>query len=230
MKLTKKGHACVRLEKDGAGARHRPGRLQRAGRGGRRGRDPGHPRARRPLRRGPAAGRAWRPTRRAEIWTPGQRRRTSSPRPSPAGCTPSATVTPSPRPASTSQVHGELHAVIHPDIPRITNVGYLVDGSRLPPRRRPHRARAARSRRCCCRCTRRGTRSPRSSTTCARSSRRSAVRRPRRAAHATWPGRLRPQIGGLGGAEHRRRRAPADRAGARASDRSDGGRCRCPAG
>ncbi|MYS43543.1 MBL fold metallo-hydrolase, partial [Streptomyces sp. SID5998] len=26
------------------------------------------------------------------------------------------------------QVHGELHAVIHPDIPRITNVGYLIDG------------------------------------------------------------------------------------------------------
>nr|WP_239092177.1 MBL fold metallo-hydrolase [Streptomyces sp. SID14478] len=26
------------------------------------------------------------------------------------------------------QVHGELHAVIHPDIPRITNVGYLVAG------------------------------------------------------------------------------------------------------
>ncbi|MFD4526582.1 MBL fold metallo-hydrolase [Streptomyces sp. NPDC058470] len=26
------------------------------------------------------------------------------------------------------QAHGELHAVIHPDIPRITNVGYLVDG------------------------------------------------------------------------------------------------------
>ncbi|GHJ41278.1 MBL fold metallo-hydrolase [Streptomyces sp. TS71-3] len=25
------------------------------------------------------------------------------------------------------QVHGELHAVIHPDIPRITNVGFLVD-------------------------------------------------------------------------------------------------------
>ncbi|GAA1422529.1 MBL fold metallo-hydrolase [Streptomyces thermospinosisporus] len=29
------------------------------------------------------------------------------------------------------QVHGELHAVIHPDIPRITNVGYLVDGGAL---------------------------------------------------------------------------------------------------
>ncbi|WP_344533162.1 MBL fold metallo-hydrolase [Streptomyces albiaxialis] len=26
------------------------------------------------------------------------------------------------------EVHGELHAVIHPDIPRITNVGYVVDG------------------------------------------------------------------------------------------------------
>ncbi|WP_040905715.1 MBL fold metallo-hydrolase, partial [Streptomyces griseoflavus] len=29
------------------------------------------------------------------------------------------------------QVHGELHAVIHPDIPRVTNVGYLVDGGKL---------------------------------------------------------------------------------------------------
>jgi L-ascorbate metabolism protein UlaG (beta-lactamase superfamily) len=26
------------------------------------------------------------------------------------------------------QVHGQLHAVIHPDLPRITNQGYLVDG------------------------------------------------------------------------------------------------------
>lgn len=26
------------------------------------------------------------------------------------------------------EVHGQLHAVIHPDIPRITNVGYLIDG------------------------------------------------------------------------------------------------------
>ncbi|GAA2770568.1 MBL fold metallo-hydrolase [Streptomyces rameus] len=29
------------------------------------------------------------------------------------------------------QVHGELHAVIHPDIPRITNVGYLVDDGQI---------------------------------------------------------------------------------------------------
>ncbi|MEV4920079.1 MBL fold metallo-hydrolase [Streptomyces tirandamycinicus] len=31
------------------------------------------------------------------------------------------------------RVHGELHAVIHPDLPRITNVGFLVDGAVLHP-------------------------------------------------------------------------------------------------
>ncbi|WP_128977440.1 MBL fold metallo-hydrolase [Streptomyces roseicoloratus] len=31
------------------------------------------------------------------------------------------------------QVHGELHAVIHPDIPRVTNVGYLIDGTVFHP-------------------------------------------------------------------------------------------------
>ncbi|MFF8960115.1 MBL fold metallo-hydrolase [Streptomyces sp. NPDC014894] len=31
------------------------------------------------------------------------------------------------------EAHGELHAVIHPDLPRITNVGFLVDGSVLHP-------------------------------------------------------------------------------------------------
>ncbi|MGW7099343.1 MBL fold metallo-hydrolase [Streptomyces sp. NPDC054838] len=31
------------------------------------------------------------------------------------------------------QVHGELHAEIHPDLPRITNVGYLVDASLFHP-------------------------------------------------------------------------------------------------
>ncbi|MFK3982239.1 MBL fold metallo-hydrolase [Micromonospora sp. NPDC050397] len=30
-------------------------------------------------------------------------------------------------------VYGELHAVIHPEIPRITNVGYLVDGALFHP-------------------------------------------------------------------------------------------------
>ncbi|MFJ3839754.1 MBL fold metallo-hydrolase [Streptomyces sp. NPDC054904] len=31
------------------------------------------------------------------------------------------------------RAHGELHAVIHPDIPRVTNVGFLVDGSLFHP-------------------------------------------------------------------------------------------------
>lgn len=31
------------------------------------------------------------------------------------------------------QAHGELHAVIHPDIPRITNVGFFVDGTVFHP-------------------------------------------------------------------------------------------------
>ncbi|MEO3974518.1 MBL fold metallo-hydrolase [Streptomyces sp. CAU 1734] len=31
------------------------------------------------------------------------------------------------------EVHGELHAVIHPDLPRVTNVGFLVDGSVFHP-------------------------------------------------------------------------------------------------
>jgi L-ascorbate metabolism protein UlaG (beta-lactamase superfamily) len=30
-------------------------------------------------------------------------------------------------------VHGELHAVIHPDVPRITNIGFLVDGQVFHP-------------------------------------------------------------------------------------------------
>lgn len=31
------------------------------------------------------------------------------------------------------EVHGQLHAIIHPDIPRITNVGYLLDGMLFHP-------------------------------------------------------------------------------------------------
>ncbi|MGW7520122.1 MBL fold metallo-hydrolase [Streptomyces sp. NPDC054796] len=31
------------------------------------------------------------------------------------------------------EVHGQLHAVIHPDIPRIANVGYVVDGQVFHP-------------------------------------------------------------------------------------------------
>jgi L-ascorbate metabolism protein UlaG (beta-lactamase superfamily) len=31
------------------------------------------------------------------------------------------------------EVHGQLHAEIHPDIPRITNIGFVVDGSLFHP-------------------------------------------------------------------------------------------------
>ncbi|GAA3887075.1 MBL fold metallo-hydrolase [Streptomyces sedi] len=31
------------------------------------------------------------------------------------------------------EVHGELHAVIHPDLPRVANVGFLVDGAVFHP-------------------------------------------------------------------------------------------------
>src|SRR5262252_4561426 len=31
------------------------------------------------------------------------------------------------------EVHGELHALIHPDIPRIANVGFRIDGSVFHP-------------------------------------------------------------------------------------------------
>ncbi|GAA3007083.1 MBL fold metallo-hydrolase [Streptomyces fulvorobeus] len=31
------------------------------------------------------------------------------------------------------EVHGELHAVIHPDLPRVTNIGFMVDGSVFHP-------------------------------------------------------------------------------------------------
>ena len=31
------------------------------------------------------------------------------------------------------QVHGELHALIHPDIPRVANIGFRIDGSLFHP-------------------------------------------------------------------------------------------------
>ncbi|MQY14584.1 hypothetical protein SRB5_47520 [Streptomyces sp. RB5] len=32
-----------------------------------------------------------------------------------------------------AEVHGELHAVIHPDLPRITNIGFVLDGTVFHP-------------------------------------------------------------------------------------------------
>lgn len=126
MKLTKKSHACVRLEKDGRTLVLDPGGFSEENAAV--GADvilvthehPDHfdeARLRAAMEANPAA----------EIWTlksvaeqvsaafPGRVHTVGH------GDTFSAA-------GFDVQVHGELHAVIHPDIPRITNVGYLVDG------------------------------------------------------------------------------------------------------
>ncbi|WP_329185292.1 MBL fold metallo-hydrolase [Streptomyces sp. NBC_01428] len=129
MKLTKKSHACVRLEKDGRTLVIDPGAFSEEDAA--LGADiilvthehPDHFSEER-LRAGMEADPA------AEIWTlrsvakkisaafPGQVHTVGH------GDTFSAA-------GFDVQVHGELHAVIHPDIPRITNVGFLVDGGRV---------------------------------------------------------------------------------------------------
>lgn len=131
MKLTKKSHACIRLEKDGRTLVIDPGNFSEQDAAA--GADavlvthehPDHfdgERLRTALEANPGAG----------IWTlrsvadqlsaafPGRVHTVGH------GDTFSAA-------GFDVQVHGELHAVIHPDIPRITNVGYLVDGSVFHP-------------------------------------------------------------------------------------------------
>ncbi|MFI9120117.1 MBL fold metallo-hydrolase [Streptomyces bikiniensis] len=131
MKLTKKSHACVRLEKDGRTLVLDPGGFTEEDAA--LGADAllvthEHPdhfdegRLRAALESNPAA----------EIWT----LRSVAERISAAF--PGRVHTVGHGDAFTAagfdvQVHGELHAVIHPDIPRITNVGYLVDGSVFHP-------------------------------------------------------------------------------------------------
>lgn len=131
MKLTKRGHACVRLEKDGRVLVIDPGAFT----------EPGaatgaeavlitHEHAdhfseqqlRAALEADPAA----------EIWTlksvadqvsaafPGRVHTVGE------GDTFSAA-------GFDIEVHGQMHAVIHPDIPSITNVGFLLDGSVFHP-------------------------------------------------------------------------------------------------
>ncbi|MEU4076293.1 MBL fold metallo-hydrolase [Streptomyces venezuelae] len=125
MKLTKKSHACVRLEKDGRTLVIDPGNFTEEDAA--LGADvllvthehPDHfdeGRLRAALEADPAA----------ELWT----LRSVADRLSAAF--PGRVHTVGHGDAFTAagfdvQVHGELHAVIHPDIPRITNVGYLVD-------------------------------------------------------------------------------------------------------
>ncbi|MEU8779380.1 MBL fold metallo-hydrolase [Streptomyces sp. NPDC048606] len=131
MKLTKRLHSCVQLEKDGHTLVIDPGAFSEADAG--LGADvllvthehPDHfeeGRLRAALDANPAAG----------LWT----LRSVAERL--AGAYPGRVHTVGHGDAFTAagfevRVHGELHAVIHPDIPRVTNVGYLVEGSLFHP-------------------------------------------------------------------------------------------------
>ncbi|WP_217238996.1 MBL fold metallo-hydrolase [Streptomyces sp. AC555_RSS877] len=129
MKLTKKSHACVRLEKDGHTLVLDPGGFSETDAAV--GADailithehPDHfneERLRAAMEANPAA----------EIWTlrsVAEKISTAFPgRVHTVGHGDTFTAA-----GFDVQVHGELHAVIHPDIPRITNVGYLVDDGRV---------------------------------------------------------------------------------------------------
>jgi len=131
MKLTKKVHSCVRLEKDGRTLVIDPGTFSEPDAAA--GADailvthehPDHFNEER-LRTGLDANPA------AELWT------LASVADQVSAAFPGRVHTVGEGDAFTAagfevQVHGQLHAVIHPDIPRITNVGYLVDGSVFHP-------------------------------------------------------------------------------------------------
>ena len=123
----------VRRRRPHAG--HRPGRVQRgAGRARRRGRGADHPRAPRPRRRRRAARRRPAATRGCGS---GRRSRwpTSSAEPRRAGRRRRARAGLRGRRASRCATFGGQHALIHPSIPVIANVGYLVDEHGVPPRR-----------------------------------------------------------------------------------------------
>jgi L-ascorbate metabolism protein UlaG (beta-lactamase superfamily) len=127
VKLTKKGHACVRLEQDGRTLVVDPGTFSEEDAAV--GADAilvthehldhfSEDRLRAALEAGPAA----------EIWT------LCSVAGLVSAAFPGRVHTVGEGDAFTAagfdiEVHGRLHAVIHPDIPRITNVGYLVNGS-----------------------------------------------------------------------------------------------------
>ncbi|MEW1720245.1 MBL fold metallo-hydrolase [Streptomyces sp. NPDC093109] len=131
MRLTKKTHACVRLEKDGRTLVIDPGAFTEADAA--IGADVilvthehadhfAEDRLRAALEAGPAA----------ELWTLGSVAGQLS------AAFPGRVHTVGHGDAFSAagfdvRVYGELHAVIHPDIPRITNIGYLVDGSVFHP-------------------------------------------------------------------------------------------------
>ncbi|MFH0176062.1 MBL fold metallo-hydrolase [Streptomyces cacaoi] len=129
MKLTKKSHACVRLEKDGRTLVLDPGGFSEADAAV--GADailvthehPDHfdeKRLRAALEADPAV----------ELWT------LRSVAEKLSAAFPGRVHTVGHGDAFTAagfdvRVHGELHAVIHPDLPRVTNVGFLVDEGRV---------------------------------------------------------------------------------------------------
>ncbi len=131
MELTKKGHACVRLEKDGQVLVIDPGTFSEpdAAVGARAvlitHEHPDHfaeDRVRAALEADPAA----------RVWT----LRSVADRL--AAAFPGRVSTVGEGDAFTAagfrvETHGQLHAVIHPDLPRITNVGFLLDGSLFHP-------------------------------------------------------------------------------------------------
>ncbi len=131
MKLTKRLHSCVQLEKDGLVLVIDPGAFSEADAG--LGADAllvthEHPdhfeegRLRAALDANPAAG-LWTLRSVAEKLAPAYPGRVHT-----VGHGDTFTAA-----GFDVQVHGELHAVIHPDMPRVTNVGYLVDGSLFHP-------------------------------------------------------------------------------------------------
>ena len=145
MRITKFGHACVRVEHDGATVVIDPGVFTDAEARRRRGRRADHPRA--PDHYLPDHLRATD----APVWTieavarqirerrPGRRR---------AGHRGHARGGVRRRGLPVRAV-GELHAVIHPELPRFDNSGYVLTARRdprLPPGRRADRSPAARRR------------------------------------------------------------------------------------
>lgn len=131
MKLIKKGHSCVRLEKDGRTLVIDPGGFSEGDAAV--GADAvlvthEHPdhfdegRLRAAMEANPAA-RIWAPrsvSERISTTFPGRVHTVGE------GDTVDAA-------GFSVEVHGQLHAVIHPDIPRIANCGYVVEGSLFHP-------------------------------------------------------------------------------------------------
>ena len=176
MQLTKFTHACVRLDDGDRSAGHRPGRVQRGRRGGRRRRgDPDHARAPRPHRRRQGAGRAGprlaaaavRAARRSPRRSPTSASRSSRSQSGAASSTPAGFAVRGLRRPARADPSGDPDDR-EPRLPRRRRG--------LPPRRLVHRARRAGVDPAAADRTRRGRRRPRSSTSRSRCARRACTR------------------------------------------------------